>query len=188
MVVDKLNFPQCCSEDSDFVAGAGAGSTDDDLEFDSDAKISGTDSGEEGEHPEAPQKRKQSSAGRQKAAKRHKQEVRRWQRGAHCRNETILHLFSFWQDDAGDGRGKKKRAKKDPNAPKKPLSGYMIFLQEKRSEIKSKYPGSSVAEVAKKGGEMWNAQKDRTVSDIRKNSPVLFMCLCFCGAEMGGEG
>ncbi len=49
----------------------------------------------------------------------------------------------------------KARAKKDPNAPKKPESSFMLFLASKREEIKAENPGISVAEVAKKGGELW---------------------------------
>ena len=102
------------------------------------------------------------------------------------------------KEKTNEGKGK-KRAKKDPNAPKKPLSGYMLFLQDKRADIKAKYPGISVAEIAKKGGEMWNAQKDRTVSHtgvmfcvvLQRNCVFgYFICLCVSclDAEVGGEG
>lgn len=63
--------------------------------------------------------------------------------------------------------GKKKRGKKDPNAPKKPLSAYMLWLQENRESIKRRYPNStSVADVAKKAGELWKAMSadDKVVS------------------------
>ena len=50
-----------------------------------------------------------------------------------------------------------KKAKKDPNAPKKPLSGYMLWLQDNREGIKRKNPGISVTEVSKKAGVMWKA-------------------------------
>ena len=99
-------------------------------------------------------------------------------------------------DNAGTKKGR-KRAKKDPNAPKKPLSAYMLFLQDKRADIKAKYPGCSVADIAKKGGEMWNAQKDRTVSQAGMFALVLGVTafrLTSCilvrhtpDAEVGGE-
>ena len=38
---------------------------------------------------------------------------------------------------------KKKRTKKDPNAPKKALSAFMIFSQENRSKIKEANPDAS---------------------------------------------
>ena len=63
---------------------------------------------------------------------------------------NILILTCF--QDTG---GKKQRAKKDPNAPKKPLSAYMLWLQENRASFKEKYPGITVTEIGKKAGEMW---------------------------------
>ena len=66
---------------------------------------------------------------------------------------SIIFLLSL--QESSESGGKKKRSKKDPNAPKKPLSAYMVWLQENREAIKRKHPGSSVAEVAKRAGEMW---------------------------------
>jgi structure-specific recognition protein 1 len=61
--------------------------------------------------------------------------------------------------------GRKKKAQKDPNAPKKPLSAYMLWLQENRPMIKKKYPGSTIGELGKRAGEMWNAMTDKTEWD-----------------------
>ncbi|GBE62500.1 high mobility group protein [Babesia ovata] len=54
---------------------------------------------------------------------------------------------------------KGKRAKKDPNAPKRALSSYMFFAKEKRAEIISKNPAMAkdVAAVGKLIGSAWNA-------------------------------
>lgn len=56
--------------------------------------------------------------------------------------------------------------------PKRPLSAYMLWLGEKREQIKRENPGIKVTEVAKKGGEMWRALKDKSVS-------CLFLSLLF---------
>lgn len=48
--------------------------------------------------------------------------------------------------------------------PKRPLSGYMIWLGDHREQIKSENPGIKVTEIAKKGGELWRALKDKSVS------------------------
>lgn len=45
--------------------------------------------------------------------------------------------------------------------PKRPLSGYMIWLNENREAIKAENPGAKVTEVAKRGGELWRALKDK---------------------------
>lgn len=48
--------------------------------------------------------------------------------------------------------------------PKRPLSGYMIWLNENRESIKAENPGIKVTEVAKRGGELWRALGDKSVS------------------------
>ncbi|KAJ6663308.1 hypothetical protein lerEdw1_010444 [Lerista edwardsae] len=60
--------------------------------------------------------------------------------------------------DYGPAKGGKK--KKDPNAPKRPPSGFFLFCSEFRPKIKSTNPGISIGDVAKKLGEMWNNLTD----------------------------
>jgi len=60
-------------------------------------------------------------------------------------------------------KGDEKRKKKDENAPKRPQSAYFLWMNESRESIKEKNPGASVAEIAKKAGEMWRELKDKTV-------------------------
>lgn len=61
-----------------------------------------------------------------------------------------------------------KRAKKDPNAPKRPLSSYMLFTQDQRSIVQTENPGIAfgmvcstliltTGEVGKVLGEKWKA-------------------------------
>lgn len=56
--------------------------------------------------------------------------------------------------------GKGKKAKKDPNAPKRPISGFFLFCAEHRPQIKKDNPGYGIGDVAKKLGEMWNNLPD----------------------------
>ena len=72
---------------------------------------------------------------------------------------TVLSVLSSTQDT-----GRKKKVKKDPNAPKKPLSAYMLWLQENRPMIKEEIPGASLGEIGKRAGEMWKALDDKSVS------------------------
>lgn len=46
--------------------------------------------------------------------------------------------------------------------PKRPLSAYMLWLNSARDQIKKENPGIKVTEVAKKGGELWRAMKDKS--------------------------
>ena len=60
--------------------------------------------------------------------------------------------------DYGPAKGGKK--KKDPNAPKRPPSGFFLFCSEFHPKMKSTNPGISIGDVAKKLGEMWNNLND----------------------------
>lgn len=66
---------------------------------------------------------------------------------------------------------------KDPNAPKRPLTAYFMWLKENREKIKQSNPGfnliltstimlnslgMSVIEISKAAGVQWNALKDKT--------------------------
>jgi len=57
----------------------------------------------------------------------------------------------------GGGKGKKK---KDPNAPKRPPSGFFIFCGDHRPKIKAQHPSFGIGDVAKKLGEQWNNLSD----------------------------
>jgi hypothetical protein len=54
---------------------------------------------------------------------------------------------------------KTTRPKKDPNAPKKPLPGFMLYLNDNRSRIKQEHPGITVTETSKVGGKEWKTVK-----------------------------
>lgn len=50
---------------------------------------------------------------------------------------------------------KPQKKKKDPNAPKQPLSAYFLFSQEERLKVKGEHPNHSICEVAKELGRRW---------------------------------
>jgi len=54
-------------------------------------------------------------------------------------------------------RGKKQ---KDPNAPKRGMSAYMLWLKDSRPRLTK--PGMSVTDVSKAAGIEWNVLKDKT--------------------------
>lgn len=57
--------------------------------------------------------------------------------------------------------------------PKRPLSAYMLWLNEHREQLKKENPGSKVTEIAKRGGELWRAIKDKTVRRYNYNFKML---------------
>ncbi|OCT93119.1 high mobility group protein B1 [Xenopus laevis] len=53
-------------------------------------------------------------------------------------------------------KGETKKRFKDPNAPKRPPSAFFLFCSDFRPKIKGEHPGSTIGDIAKKLGEMWN--------------------------------
>jgi len=52
----------------------------------------------------------------------------------------------------------KPKKEKDPNMPKRPASGYMLYLQDNRDKIVKGLPaGFKVTDVAKEAGKLWKA-------------------------------
>lgn len=57
--------------------------------------------------------------------------------------------------DAEMSHYKPQKKKKDPNAPKQPLSAYFIFSTEERLKVKEGNPNFSICDVAKELGRRW---------------------------------
>jgi len=49
----------------------------------------------------------------------------------------------------------KKKAKKDPNAPRRGLSAYMFFANEQREIVREENPGIKFGDVGKMLGQRW---------------------------------
>lgn len=58
------------------------------------------------------------------------------------------------QSVKSEKKGKRKN-KKDPNAPKKPLTSYLYFTMENRERVVAENPGKSMLEISKILGEEW---------------------------------
>jgi len=52
------------------------------------------------------------------------------------------------------------KAKKNPNAPKRPLSAYMFFSQDWRERIKNENPEAGFGEIGKLLGAKWKEMDD----------------------------
>jgi hypothetical protein len=64
--------------------------------------------------------------------------------------------------DDDDGPKKRRRATKpkDPNAPKRPASSYILFQNEIRKELKEKHPHLTNPELLTMISEMWKKMSD----------------------------
>ena len=54
----------------------------------------------------------------------------------------------------------KKRGKKDKNAPKRPISAYLFYNQERREKLKKEKPNLDNKELIKAMSEEWNKLTD----------------------------
>ncbi|KAJ2159108.1 Non-histone chromosomal protein 6 [Coemansia sp. RSA 552] len=61
--------------------------------------------------------------------------------------------------NADEGKAK-RRAKKDPSAPKRALSAYMFFSQDKRNSVKEENPDIAFGDIGKVLGKMWREMDD----------------------------
>lgn len=75
--------------------------------------------------------------------------------------------------------------------PKRPLSAYMLWLNENREAIKKESPGIKVTEIAKRGGELWRGLGDKSVSTlifrIYFEHELMQTYLILIGSGMGQE-
>lgn len=65
--------------------------------------------------------------------------------------------------------GRIGKSKRDPDAPKKPLTAYFVFAQKNRASILRKHPNAGVTEVARLNAQAWaNLSKDEKNSYIEE--------------------
>lgn len=58
-------------------------------------------------------------------------------------------------------RSRSEKKKKDPNAPKRSLSAYMIFANEQRENVRDENPGITFGQVGKVLGKRWKDLDDK---------------------------
>uniref|UniRef100_A0A2M4AMA1 FACT complex subunit SSRP1 n=2 Tax=Anopheles triannulatus TaxID=58253 RepID=A0A2M4AMA1_9DIPT len=58
-------------------------------------------------------------------------------------------------------KSKKSSKTKDANAPKRPATAFMLWMNATRDQIRKDNPGLSITEIAKKGGELWKDLKEK---------------------------
>lgn len=116
-------------EDEDFVLDKddGGSPTDDSDEEQSDASASG----DEKEKPAKKEKKDLTSLKASSSKKKSK------------------------DGDEDGAKKKKQKRKKDPNAPKRAMSGFMFFSQAERENTKKENPGIAFTDIGKALGEKW---------------------------------
>ncbi len=64
------------------------------------------------------------------------------------------------KSDSGSRDSKKKKRQKHPDAPKRPPSAFMLFINSERENIKAKNPQAKLTEIAKIAGALWQEMKE----------------------------
>ncbi|KAJ1558154.1 FACT complex subunit ssrp1, partial [Cladochytrium tenue] len=165
------------SEDEDFVGGD---SSDGDLEFDSDARSSGSEaegsdddagsasggSGDEGD--DAPKRSKRDDAS-PPAKKRASDDAKPSKKAAGADSKrngsgkgADASPPAAKKARGGDGKAgaRKDKKDKDPNAPKRPTTAYIYFTKDVRESIKAEDPAISATDILKEAGVRWKAMSD----------------------------
>ena len=63
-----------------------------------------------------------------------------------------------------------KRRKKDPAAPKRNLTSYILFCQDKRTEVKDSNPNLKGVDITKKLGLLWNESSEKVKAKYTKRA------------------
>lgn len=61
---------------------------------------------------------------------------------------------------------KKPKAEKDPNAPKKPLTAFMLYTNKRRPEVMKQNPGLKITEISTIIGKEWK-ELTKEEKDVR---------------------
>jgi hypothetical protein len=71
--------------------------------------------------------------------------------------------------------GKADKKKKDPNAPKRPATGFLLYSQDKRKELlnDAKFKDMKMTELSKEIGAQWNKEKADIKEKYEKQAKVL---------------
>lgn len=78
-----------------------------------------------------------------------------------------------WERERGGPVPARVRPRKDPLAPKKPLTAFFLFASSYRPQLRTECPGLSVPEQAKKLGQKWSEQSPEARRPFELRAAVL---------------
>lgn len=67
-------------------------------------------------------------------------------------------------------KGRRERKARDPNAPKKAMTGYICYSKQRRSSAKEAYPNLKPRELTAKMAQEWNAMSDAEKAPYNEQS------------------
>jgi len=78
-----------------------------------------------------------------------------------ARYEQEMESYVPPPEDELEEKTKRGRGKKERTGPKRPLTAYMLFCQDKRPEVKDSNPNMNGTEITTKLGELWKALSEK---------------------------
>lgn len=78
-----------------------------------------------------------------------------------------------WERERGGAVPARVRPRKDPRAPKKPLTAFFLFASSYRPQLRADCPGLSVPEQAKRLGQKWSEQSPEARRPFELRAAVL---------------
>lgn len=77
-------------------------------------------------------------------------------------NQKLKGKSSKDEDEAYNApKNAKQKKEKDPNAPKKPMSAYFLFLNDRRKDIKREKPTLTMCQQTKEATVEWNKMTEK---------------------------
>jgi structure-specific recognition protein 1 len=142
---DMDNNDEDSSEDEDFVATE----SESDVEEEFDENYGGSDSSEEEEEKSHSRKHSRSSSKNVESESEIEEikENKEKKKKANPKKES--------KSVKRDEKPNKRKRQKEEGAPKRPMSSYMYFSQDKRNEVKSNNPDATFTELGKIIGNLW---------------------------------
>lgn len=90
-------------------------------------------------------------------------------------NSVRDHLLDFMKTSNAEAKKKAKAAEKKASKPKRGPTGYILFSNASRDDVRKRMPDATVPEVSKELGKMWgqltDAQKAEWNTDAKTQSP-----------------
>jgi high mobility group protein B2 len=92
-------------------------------------------------------------------------EARKWEKKAEQDKvryqEEMKHYIPIDDPTGGGAGGKRKKAKKDPNAPKRNMSAYFLYSIQARPQVKADYPEATFGEIARHISDQFKKLSDK---------------------------
>lgn len=85
--------------------------------------------------------------------------------------KSLVSTFAVVPSDSSR-KEKKDRKVKDPNAPKRGKSSYLIFCNELREQVRKEHPELNAKEITSELGKRWNTLKEKNPSKVAEYEKV----------------